>query len=310
MSTMKYELNSEQLNHIRRRRKELKIPAESLSEQIGKAKSWLSQLERGVFKSIKESDLLNLLKILYAPYSEYYDNNRLLREFLNDVATTSQTAMMNDYHFFDAINYVDYDSKDLNIEFSVALQGLVNAIQNSFQQISNKKHQFSIIQSLRIHSKNLEYSIPMTTMLSSLPLFALQGDDVDGYSAVINLINEAYDMIMIENDSHTMFLNVYASNWFGNILNSTIDNLKEAIKILLELISPSKNTAALISDFNALIDRIDANCRIYNLSTTRLEPIEDSRIKLSDLTGKHLSALQVLLQELTQLQNSTTESPE
>ena len=308
VSTIKYELGSEHLSYIRKRRKDLKIPAESLSEQIGKSKSWLSQLERGVFRSIKKTDYVNLLRVLYAPYPEYYSDEHLLREFFNDAANASLTAQMNDYHFFDAINYVDFDSKDLNREFSIALQELINVIQNSFQQINNKKHQFAIIQSLRIHCRNLEYSIPMTTMLSSLPVFALQDEDVEGQSAVIELINEAYTMIMMEQGSKKMLLDIYASNWFCNILNSTIDKLKEAIRILLELISPSKNPNTLVSDFNTLINQINANCYIYEFSKTKLDSIEGLEFEVADLTGKYLSALQLLLQELIQLQSTTAES--
>lgn len=298
----KYQLHPDHYRLIRNKRKELRISAENLSEQIGKAKSWLSQLERGVFATVKREDLLRLLRVLYASPIDQ-DEELLLRQFFNDVSNSYATQTKEDIDCSGLLDLVDYESMDLNSEFNAALDHLTKTIQSSFFHTTDKKRKFSILQAIRIQDKNLHHSVILTNRLNSVPLFTLSNHNSETNDArIIEQIEDLNSSLLSDIDSRIAFFNLYNVSWLNNIVNSTVNAVKEAIYVLLELLSPDADTHALREKYNSLIEEINLNCKTQCLSDIKLHSIGNTKIQHLDLTGKYLSNLQKLLQELTEIQ--------
>ena len=141
--------------------------AEEISEEIGKSKGWLSQIENGRLKSISKKDLFKIISIIQeccVEDAEFYLNNYLERvaiERQDNEVSESQSQDISQKQQLSAIFFIIRES--------------IYSIYDSLT-IDEKNKLLSI---LDVFNKNINSNFNTTCALLSLPLHAINSNSVN-----------------------------------------------------------------------------------------------------------------------------------
>ena len=141
MLPTKIQLNNRIRSFIMEERKSIKkqnplMTADYISEKIGRAKSWLSQIENGRLQSVKKEDLVNAFCFMLGQPKEYIEN--YLDDQIQFINITTQHNLIDENgHVQDFSEMISFQQARGHIRYAIEnLNEIVDGVQNdSVEQI-------------------------------------------------------------------------------------------------------------------------------------------------------------------------------
>lgn len=165
MLPKKIQLNDRIRNFIIEERKSIKkqnplMTADYISEQIGRAKSWLSQVENGRLQSVKKEDLVNAFCFMLDHSKEYVE--KYLDDQIQFINITIQHNIIDENgHIPDFTEMLSFQQARGHIRYAIEnLDGILNDVRNnSIEQLKanlnkNIKYIYSAVISWLIRAFN------------------------------------------------------------------------------------------------------------------------------------------------------------
>ncbi|MDF2820209.1 MAG: hypothetical protein K0R15_650 [Clostridiales bacterium] len=167
-------------------RRKTGLPAEIVSENIGRTKSWLSQVENGRLKNISRIDFINLISYLLKisnEEAETYIENKL--NFLEENKSDIQQLT-----FFNIDD--DNEAEKIKKEFNENVNVIVQKFNLLFDNVEDKKQALNIIKRIKSNIKSCDLGFIVS--IYSLPWLKTTGREYDEKNKMIkdmiNIIDE------------------------------------------------------------------------------------------------------------------------
>ena len=295
---IKYKLNDKQRDFLRSKRESLHLAAETVSkENLNKSKGWLAQLERGRFASIKESDLVLLLSILYDVTTKEVITNDILNDFLNISGKYDIKSWYND-SIWDC--WIDFEDKNLDKEIKKELSKFISNIESVAEITDTQKMKFIIWQTLQNMNINCSYSFLLFSLINNVKLQGLDGL-TQKHRAIE--INNLFELFKKYNEyDYNKGLQSLIDNTIQKALQEEISCITVCSNLLIQLMANPSNKK-LVDDYNSCIQEINTLSQQYNFSDKYLSTISNYDTLVRDIAN-------ILTPELLELRSSLQKKEE
>ncbi len=295
---IKYKLNDKQRDFLRSKRESMHLAAEIVSkEYLNKSKGWLAQLERGRFASIKESDLILLLSVLYDVTTEDVMSNDILNGFLN-ISGKYDTKSWYNNSIWDC--WIDFEDENLDTEIEKELSKFVSNIKSIAKTANTQKMKFIIWKTLQNMNMNCNYSFLLFSLINNVKLQGLDGLTKKHRSIEINNLFELFEKY--NEYDYNKGLQSFIDKTIQKALQEEISSITVCSNLLIQLMANPSNKK-LVADYNSYIQEINTLSQQYKFSDKCLSTISNYDTLVRDIAN-------IFTPELLELRSSLQKKEE
>lgn len=264
---------------------------------FNKSKGWLAQLERGRFASIKESDLLLLLSVLYDVTTEDVLTNGILNDFLNISGRYDTKSWFNN-RIWDC--WINFEDKNLDTEIKKELSKFISNIESIAKITDTQKMKFIIWRTLQNMNMNCSYSFLLFSLINNIKLQGLDGLTKKHRAIEINNLFELFEKY--NEYDYNEGLQFFIGNTIQKALQEEISSITVCSNLLIQLMANPSNKK-LIADYNSYIQEINTLSQQYNFSDKCLSTISNYDTIIRDIAN-------IFTPELLELRSSLQKKEE
>ncbi|MDF1496314.1 helix-turn-helix domain-containing protein [Caproiciproducens sp. CPB-2] len=208
MPEAKYKLTSRLSHLLQEVRNKKGISASKLSKDIGNSVSYISALENGNIKSMKESDFINIVKILYDINNDDEAKQKIQNLIANseddsDVSSISDLENEEDSNIPSQENIKTYKTID-TIDNQKEFKRLIKIMNSGFTEVFKHDSKFAE-RELKSFIRSMRFDLGFMMAIIGIPFFTLSKLNHDErqnlYDEVSDVFKKYYEMIKDETDT-------------------------------------------------------------------------------------------------------------
>lgn len=158
--------------------------AESVSESIGRAKSWLSQIENGRLQTINKTDFINLMSLLMQIPNE--EAEKFIALIINSRNNKDVNTIANNNIEIYKVEDDEYDSVTLKNQFSEIENFVIKCFDYFFDNVPDKKESVNMISNFAC---NLEADLGFMFSVIAMKWDRMENTDIDTKRQLLREIN-------------------------------------------------------------------------------------------------------------------------